>query len=360
MPARDRIVTVTGGAGFLGRAVVRALLGEEREPPLAAREVRIFDLQPGPAMERDGVRVVPITGDVCDVAALRRACQGADAVLHLAALVDWGFLPAEQVRAVNCGGTRNVVEACLAEGVAAMVHLSSEDAVHDGGPISDGDESLPYPARFPNAYCESKADGERLVRGAQGRPLARPGPEGQALFHTAVIRPTSIWGPGDPYHLESLITMARRMPLVRMGSGRARMQGIYVDNAAHLVLITARALLDGRLGVGGEVFYTTDFPARNFFDFFEPVLTSLGLRLLPWRLAVPEAMAFGLGMANEAFAWVLRPVVRLTPRLSRYGVRFICQDHTYRTDKAAQLLGYAPVVTETEAFERTIAHYRHA
>lgn len=358
MPDRDRIVTVTGGAGFLGRAVVRALLGEDRPSPFGVREVRVFDLEPGPAEEHQGVRVVPIEGSVCDAAALRRACQGADAVLHLAALVDWGVRPAEEVCAVNLGGTENTLAACLAEGVPALVHLSSEDAVHDGGPISDGDESLPYPTRFPNAYCQSKADGERLVRGAQGRRLARPGPEGQTRLATAVIRPTSIWGPGDPYHLESIIAMARRMPLTRMGNGRARMQGIYVDNAAHLVLITAQALLGSREGVGGEVFYTTDFPARNFFDFFEPVLTALGLRLLPWRLAVPEPVAYGLGVVNEALAATLRPIVRLTPRLSRYGVRFICQDHTYLTDKAARLLGYAPVVTEPEAFARTIAYYR--
>jgi nucleoside-diphosphate-sugar epimerase len=360
MDGRGRVVVVTGGAGFLGRATVRALLGEERASPIRAREVRVFDLQPGPGRERNGVRVVPVQGDVRDRDALRRACQGADALLHLAALVDWGVKPPELVRAVNVGGTENAVAACLAEGVPALVHTSSEDAVHDGGPIRDGDESLPYPARFPNAYCQTKAEGERLALEASGRALARPGPDGQARLAVAVVRPTSIWGGGDAYHLESLLEMSRRFPLPRMGDGRARFQGVFVDNAAHLLLLAGAALCEGRPGVDGQVFYATDYPARNFFDFFEPVLRALDRRLLPRWLAVPRPVGYGLGVLNEAAARALRPFVRLTPKLSRYGVCFVCQDHTYRTDKAARLLGYAPVLSEAEAFERTIAHYRQA
>ncbi len=360
MGASEPVVLVTGGAGFLGRAVVRALTRPRGEPVLRAREVRVFDLRPGPAPAGapGGARVVPLQGDVRDAAAVRAAAAGADAVLHLAAMIDWGVRPEALVRAVNVDGTRNVLEACVAEGVPALVHCSSEDAVHHGGPIRDGDESLPYPARYPNAYCQTKAEGEQLALGAAGRPLARSGPDGQSALATAVVRPTSIWGPGDAYHLESLLEMSRRFPMPRMGDGRARFQGIYVDNAAHLVLLAARALLCGVPGVSGEAFYATDYPARNFFDFFEPVLRAVGQRMLPWRLAVPEAVGYGLGVLNEAAARALRPLVALTPKVSRYGVRFVCQDHTYRTDKAARRLGYAPVCSEAEAFAETIAHYR--
>lgn len=358
MREKDMVVVVTGGAGFLGRAVIRALAGEEREPVLRAREARVFDLRPGLGSDQNGFSALPVPGDVRDGSALRRVCQGADVVLHLAAMVDWGVRPPALVRAVNVGGTANVVAACLTEGVPALVHVSSEDAVHDGGPICDGDESLPYPDRFPNAYCQTKSESERMALEANGELLATPGPGGQSHLRVATIRPCSIWGGGDAYHLESLLDMARRMPLPRMGNGRARFSGVYVDNAAHLVLLAAKALLEDRPGVAGEVFYATDYPARNFFDFFEPMLASQGLRMLPWRFAVPASLAYALGALNEAAAAAIRPVVKLTPKLSRYGVRFICQDHTYKTDKAARVLGYAPLLGEAEAVARTIAHYQ--
>ncbi|HOX42398.1 MAG TPA: NAD-dependent epimerase/dehydratase family protein [Myxococcota bacterium] len=355
------VLVVTGGAGFLGRAVVRALCRPRGAPVLAPREVRVLDLRPEaglPDVPAGGPRLVPLACDVRDAAAVRRACAGADAVLHLAALIDWGVRPAALVRAVNVDGTRHVLEACLAEGVPALVHCSSEDAVHHGGPICDGDESLPYPQSYPNTYCQSKAESEQLALGAAGRALARPGPGGQTSLGVAVVRPTSIWGGGDAYHLESLLELSRRFPLPRMGDGKARFQGIYVENAAHLLLLAARALLEGRPGVSGQAFYATDYPARNFFDFFEPVLRALDRRVLPWWLAVPRPLAYGLGVLNEAVARALKPLVTLTPKISRYGVAFVCQDHTYRTDKAERLLGYAPVCTEAEAFAETIAHYR--
>lgn len=378
MSGSGPVVVVTGGAGFLGRALVRALTEPRGEPALRPSAVRVLDVRPLPAGLRDE-RVTAQVGDVRDPAALRSAFAGADLVYHLAAVVDWGHQPAERVRSVNVDGTRQVIAAAQAAHVRALVATSSEDAVYAGAPIRDGDESLPYPARFASLYCETKAAAERLVLAAdgvsgngRGQKSAGPsgggggpgggppggGPPASGALRTAVVRPCSVWGEGDPWHVDSLLAMSRRAPLPRIGDGRARFQGVYVGNCAHLLALAGRALLDGRPGVAGEVFYATDYPARNFFDFFEPVLTALGHRMLPWSLALPAPLAYGLGALNEALCRALRPVVALTPRLSRFGVISVCQDHTYRTDKAARRLGYAPPWTEDEAFAATIAWYR--
>jgi nucleoside-diphosphate-sugar epimerase len=65
-----------------------------------------------------------------------------------------------------------------------------------------------------------------------------------------------------------------------------------------------------------------------------------------------------LGTANDAAAFLLQPLVAFKPLVSRFAVCFVCQDHTYKTDKAARLLGYAPIYSKEEAFERTIASFR--
>lgn len=337
-------VLVTGGAGFLGRALLAELLREEGALPV--REVRVLDLRAA-SLARDDPRLVPLVGDVRDYAAVLRACQGADVVIHSAALVDWGRLPEQELEAVNVGGTDNVIRACLEAGVPALVHTSTLDVVYSGRPITDGDESLPYAERHVNAYCRTKAEAERHVIAA----------DGDGALRTVVVRPCSIFGEGDPYHVTSLIAMARRMPLFRIGDGKSRSQHVYVGNVAHAHLLAARALLRPGSPAAGQVYFVTDFPAKNFFDYLEPILNGAGYRMLPWALSVPRGVMYGLAVALEGAARLLRPVVRFTPTVTRFAVDFVCLELTFRSDKAARELGYRPIYSEEQAFARTIAYF---
>lgn len=337
-------ILITGGAGFLGQALLRELRRDE--PVLRARQIRVLD-PAADRLERDDV-LVPVVGDVRDADAVRRACEGVDVVLHSAALVDWGRLPDELLEAVNIGGTENVLRACGEAGVPALVHTSTLDVVYSGRPILDGDESLPYPPRYVNTYCRTKSDAEKLVLAANGR-------DG---LHTAVVRPCSIFGEGDPYHVTSLIEMARRMPLFRVGDGKSKSQHVYVGNVAHAHLLAARALLQEQSAVAGQVYFITDFPAQNFFDYLEPILSGAGYRMLPWSMSVPRPLMYGLAVALEGTARLLRPVVRLSPTITRFAVDFVCLDFTFRSDKAARELGYRPVYSEEQAFARTIAYFQ--
>jgi nucleoside-diphosphate-sugar epimerase len=344
---RGPVVLVTGGAGFLGRALLGELARPAATRVLRPRELRVLDQRPRPA---DYTGVTYLQGDVRSAADLARACAGVDVVLHLAAVIDWGQHPADLVHAVNVEGTRVVVAACRAAGVRALVFVSSLDAVYAGRPVHDADETLPYPAEFPTAYCASKAAAERLVLAADGAALAPGG-----ALRTLVLRPCAIWGERDPYHLDPVLALARRGPVVRLGRDPAPSQFVYVGNMAHAVLVGAGALLDGRAGAAGQVFFITDFPARSFFDHLEPVIRAAGGRVLPQALALPHAPLRLLArVAVLAVRW-LRPIVRLTPFLTPFSVDYICQEFTVRSDRAARVLGYRPVYSEEEAYARTIA-----
>ncbi|MEO1273673.1 MAG: NAD-dependent epimerase/dehydratase family protein, partial [Myxococcota bacterium] len=92
-------VLVTGGAGFLGHALIHELLHDGSV--LRARSIRSLDLKraghPAPVEE--------IVADITDRDALGRALEGVDVVFHTASVVDWGVLPDAVVESVNVEGT---------------------------------------------------------------------------------------------------------------------------------------------------------------------------------------------------------------------------------------------------------------
>ncbi|MBK8829829.1 MAG: NAD-dependent epimerase/dehydratase family protein [Saprospiraceae bacterium] len=79
-------ILVTGGSGFLGKAIVEEFL--DASCPVSVRLLRVYDLKPYPGKGDD--RIEFIQGDICDPDGINKACEGMDVVIHAAAIVDWG------------------------------------------------------------------------------------------------------------------------------------------------------------------------------------------------------------------------------------------------------------------------------
>lgn len=211
------LVVVTGASGFVGTSLCRALLAE-------GREVRGVDLVAPPAEAGlDGIEHV--TADVRDAAAVRRALAGADVVFHLAGRESTSGDPDGSVWATNVDGTRNVIDAALAEGVRRLIHTSSLHAFdldqhrranpprRVGKPLRKrtvpgarlDETAAPATREELPAYDRSKAAGDYAVR------------EGIAKGLDAVlVHPTTVIGPLDiaPTWLGALLAdIARRKPL---------------------------------------------------------------------------------------------------------------------------------------------------
>jgi dihydroflavonol-4-reductase len=168
---------VTGGTGFVGSHVVRAL----HEAGHAARVLH------RPTSRLDALAGLPYEsaiGDILHGDALAAACQGCDWVFHVAAVADYWRADTKQLFAANVEGTRRVMEAARAAGVRRVVFTSSAAAVglrEDGQPA---DESVPFnlpPERFPYGY--SKWQAEAIVR--------------QAGLDSVIVNPVIVMGPGD-------------------------------------------------------------------------------------------------------------------------------------------------------------------
>jgi nucleoside-diphosphate-sugar epimerase len=324
---------VTGGTGLTGRSLVPALLA-------AGRQVRVLDLVAYPDS-----RVESVVGDVRDAALAERACQGVDTVFHTVALVSQHPGHAARLHDVNVGGTRVMLEASRRARVARFVFTSSMDVVFDGTAISNGDESIPYPAHFLDDYGHTKSLAEKAV-------LAANDPNGLA---TCSLRATGIFGPHDRNRFPVALDYIRRNGFISMGNGQARFSHVYVDNLAHAHVLAARALKPGS-PVAGRAYFITDHEPRNFFDFIEPYFAELGIKRS--RFAMPASLAWLTACAVEGLYAVLGRFFQKQPLLTRYTVAATCRDFWFNHAAATRDFGYRPIVSADEAYTRTMAWFR--
>ncbi len=339
-------VLLTGGAGFIGRHLIDELLGEDAR--LEVGELRVFDRSPLPSdfSRAHDPRLRFIRGDIRREDQLAKAVQGVDLVFHLAAVVDWGALPPGEILDINVGGTRRIIAAARRAGVRALVHASSIDAVYDGEEHVDIDESFPYPGRYASTYCESKALGEQVALDAHGDGL-----------HTCALRPSDVYGPADPFHLEALSEMARSGFYVRVGHPSKLSMHVYVGNMAHAFALAGKALLERPETVGGRAYFISDAPPSNFFTFFDRILSEAGYPLRP-GIWLPRGLMLPMGIAADGLTALLRPVKRIQINVSRFSVTYLCTSFTFSVENAQQDLGFSPKYSADEALARTVAYYR--
>jgi dihydroflavonol-4-reductase len=159
----------------------------------------------------EGLDVEHVQGDVRDLASMRCAFEGAEIVYHTAARVSLRMDEWPLLKEINVLGTRNVVEACLDQGVRRLVHFSSIHALEQAPLDTPIDEDRPLIAsRRCSPYARSKASGEREVRRGIDRGL-----------DAVILNPTGIIGPHDyrpSYFGSVLLSLCRgRLPAVVAG-----------------------------------------------------------------------------------------------------------------------------------------------
>ncbi len=336
-------ILVTGGAGFLGRAIVNEFL--DVNCPLEVQSVRVFDLKETGGFRDD--RVQYIRGDIEQPDEINKACAGMDLVIHTAAIVDWGTKSPKEVYHTNFDGTQNVITACKQNHVPMLLYTSSLDVVMTGNPLVNISESQPYATKHLNMYCESKCLAEQLVLSENSEHL-----------RTCALRPADIWGEGDPYHLVPLIDMAKSGFYTRIGDGTAKSQHVYSGNMAWAHVLAAKALVDGNTKVPGNAYFITDMPGSNFFNFFDEIVSKCGYSIWPRNLWLPKGFSYVLGLISESIAFLVRPVHYYNPKFSRFAVTYTTTDFTFSAEKAKEDFGFTPKYSKEESLERTVSFFR--
>ena len=335
-------ILVTGGSGFLGQAIIKELFNQDL---IDIAEVLNFDIKTPPHdIEQQSTF---IQGDIRDLETLNEVTKGVDAVFHTAAIVDWGTHSKAEVLETNQKGTENIIRACQANKVPFLVYTSTLDVVINGKPLINIDETYPYPDKSMNMYCKSKMLAEKAVIEASKNGLK-----------ASILRPSDIFGEGDPYHIDSLINMAKTGFYVRLGNGRSRCQHVYVGNMAWAHIQILHAMIQGNTAVLGQSYFITDGPAANFFTFFDQVVTGAGYRIWPKNFWIPEKLAYMIGSLFEFGAWLAKPFISSNPKFSRFAVFYTCTDFTFNADKAIRDFGFRPKYDKRESLSRTIKHYK--
>ena len=320
-------VLVTGGGGFLGRAVVERLLRR-------GHQVRSYARGSYPALAARGVEQV--RGDLADPRATAAACAGCRAVVHAAALVPGTPGTASRFHAVNVAGTEAVIAGCRAHRVERLVFASSPSVVFAGRDLRGVDESIPYPDHYDSPYARTKALAEQAVLAANDGALA-----------AAALRPHLIWGPGDRHLVPALIARARRGRLVRIGRGPFRIDVTYVDSAAEAHALAVERLAPGAPPAGRAYFISQGEPV-DLWQFVGRLLQLAGAP--PVRRRVPRWLALAAAGLAEGAGRLLRPAA--APPLTRFLVREISSSHWFDISAARRDLGYAPPVSIAEGLRR--------
>lgn len=273
-------IFVTGGTGFIGQHLVRALIKKKYQVKVIAR-----DLSKAKLIEKMGAQV--FFGDLMDKTFLKKELEGIDIVYHLAALprqiwaVSW-----EEYKKTNVDYTQNLLEAALANQIKRFIFCSSVQAAD--------------PSTF---YGRSKLEAEKAV--------AKSGLE------YVIIRPGIVYGPGEKRAVFAICQAVKRGFFPLIDGGKARLSIIYIDDLVDLFL---KSLLSGAknrtlLGIGEEITIK--------------VLVSGVAKALKqpcWLPALPAFLVKALALPFE----LISQVTGLPVFISRQQVEFINHDWHFK------------------------------
>ncbi len=328
----DKIL-VTGGGGFLGKAVVKMLVDR-------GSDVTSFSRNFYPELASMGVK--QFQGDIANFEDVDNACIGIDTIFHVAAKAgvsgrwDDYFKP-------NVVGTENIIRASIKNGVARLIYTSSPSVVFDGNNMEGVDESVPYPSKYHAPYPATKAMAEKIVLNAASDKLK-----------TIILRPHLIWGAGDNHLLPGII--ARHKRLKRVGDGTNRVDTIYIDNAAYAHILAydklkkeeSRVCGSKKQSISGNIYFISQDEPVLLWKMVDRMLEAAGLPKVKGSVSVETAEK--AGKVVETIFNLLN--IKSDPPMTQFMAKELATSHWFDISRAKKDLGYYPVVSTQEGLMR--------
>jgi len=322
---------VTGASGSLGKATVKRLRAE-------GHRVRVFQRRI-PARPEDGIEYC--FGNLGDPAAVDRAVQGAEIVIHCGAAMKGGW---PEHKGGTVAGTQNVIDACKKHGVKQLVHISSMSVIDWAGSAGKGAVSEtanlePRPDER-GAYTRAKLEAEQLVAAAavQGAG-SEAGPLGSMTrggLPAVILRPGQIFGGGIPLINGAVARNAGGRWLV-LGDGKLELPLVYIDDVVDAIMASIAKKL-----THGEVIQIIDPEHLTQKDVLDLAGGDKSI------LRVPRPVVFALGKLSE---YPLGALGRPSP-VAVYRLKSALARLHYESDRAHKMLDWRPRVGVREGIKR--------
>ncbi|MCI0378294.1 MAG: NAD-dependent epimerase/dehydratase family protein [Gemmataceae bacterium] len=326
----DKLNVITGATGQLGSHIAEQLR-------TAGERVRALVRPGSDASFLRNIGIDLAEGDLRDAASVRRACTGATIVYNCAAKVsDWGKWSDFRDEAVAT--TRNLVDACRAESVARLLHVSSI-SVYGHPKLAPGQlvtETTPLGQEFWmwDYYPRAKLLAEEIVW--EYKP------------NVTIVRPSWIYGPRDRVTIPRIVPalQEKRVPII--GSGDNLLNIIYVGDVAAGVIAAANH--PNSVGQAYNLCSQGEITQRQMVD---TLTDALGLPRIQKR--VPYGLALRFAFLKEFFAKLF--FRKKPPTITRRAIYLIGRPTLFSIDKAKSELGWSPRVKIDEGVRRTLDWY---
>jgi len=324
MQMKIKNAMVTGGGGFLGKAIVKKLL---------EKQIKVTSFSRTFYPELEAMGVVQIQGDLVNKIDVETALDKMDVVFHVAAKPGiWG--PYEAFFQANVTGTRNVISASLKNNVKQLIYTSSPSVIFDEFDMENVDESVSYPEKYLAPYPETKAMAEKFVKNPVKKGL-----------NTIIIRPHLIWGPEDNHLVPGIIRRAKT--LKRVGRKDDLVDTIYVDNAADAHILAFEKLLENPLLSGNVYFVSQDEPVSKW-AMANAFLDAAGYP--PIKGHISAKTAYIAGSIFEVVYKLLQ--IKKDPPMTRFAAKELATSHWFNISKAKKELGYRPRVSTEQGLKK--------
>ncbi len=274
MPDTQKTVLITGGTGFIGSALARALLAK-------GYKVRIFTRRM-PARRLDNAEYSVVSFD--DTESLRNAAEGADFIVHMAALLF--SRTREGFERANITGTANLVKAAgsLSKHPVKFIYISSLAA---GGPSPSS--AAPRTEAMTDApvssYGATKLGGEKEIRKLP------------STIRYTVLRPPIVYGKNE-FAVSKIAQWVKKGFMVTAGSSEGAFSFIYVDDLT-AAIITAME----EPATDGQTYYVCENRTYAWRAFIRLLAGAMRVKM-PRMLDLPKGLLYALGLGYEAVSWL--------------------------------------------------------
>ncbi|MFG0304942.1 MAG: NAD-dependent epimerase/dehydratase family protein [Phycisphaerales bacterium JB040] len=321
-------ILVTGATGFTGSGLVRRLIEDGHQVVgLDNQEGLFFD-------ELKALGADLRLGSVTDKQAVASAMKDCEVVHHLAAAFRKLNVPDSVYDDINKEGTRVVCECCQELGVRKLMYCSTQ-GVHGHIENPPGDESSPIaPA---DHYQLTKWYGEEVVQ----EYVKDKG------LNAVIVRPTAIYGPGDPARFLHLFKLAKKGSFLMFGDGKTTYHPVYIDNLSECFIKAVE-----KEGNAGEAYLGADAEYFTLNDLVKKVGQAIGVDVKIRH--VPFTPIYAAAVVCEA---VCKPL-KISPPLFPRRVDWFRQVRAFKIDKARNELGYEPKIGIEEGLKRTGEWYK--